>query len=612
MTTRLIAAFVLLLATASAAVAQTDPVVNYRMLTQAESVIGTPGEKSPPKSDAWQSVALPDNWNASHPGFGGYVWYRLPLQDIEGGGKLAVLLPRLCMNAELWVNNSLIGDGGKMTDPVARNWHRPLYFIFSRALLKADANWLYIRVYAYPNDGGGLGHPYFGKDTDLKPLFERVNFVDNTLSIAALVLTVAVTLMLLTLWLLRKGQSLYGWMSASGIFWSIVIVNQLFEYPPLWLTRYSWEWLVHSSIDLYSFSLLMVVHRFVDAPRKKIEAATATYFLTASALAWLLAGDQLVVWFNAIHIGAIVAGCYMIVFCAWQYWKTRQARALGMTIAIVCCLIIAMHDWLAIVTSKQLGTMLIMQFGPPIVLVLLGVWMMLQFSKVLDSEERRRLQIEKQIAEVSEELNIEHAKRMELERKTIVLAERQQFSRELHDGMGGHLMSLRNMLSGEVHKDSNILSALDQAIIDMRLLVDAVGEDNNDIGMIIGMVRSRVEPQIAHTSLRVEWQLTGLPMDCLLHKGYGLHLARILQESITNVMRHAQAGRLVIKASHNADSAAVMIEITDNGCGIPENVRFGRGIANIRERSRLIGGHVEFNSLPGQGTTILLNIPVIS
>ncbi|MBK9162262.1 MAG: hypothetical protein IPM27_12245 [Nitrosomonadales bacterium] len=322
----------------------------------------------------------------------------------------------------------------------------------------------------------------------------------------------------------------------------------------------------------------------------RIEAVAAVYFISTSIINLVFAGDMIVTWFNITHIGAIAAGFYLIAFCARRFWLERQGRALGMAIAIACCLVIGIHDWLAIVTGSQLGTLLVMQFGPLLVLLLLGLWMTLQFSKVLDSEERRRQLIEQQIGEVSLELSAEHAKRMELERKNIILAERQNFSRELHDGMGGHLMALKSMLSNDGRKDEGILKALDQAIVDMRLLVDAIGEDNNDVGMIIGMVRSRIEPQVAHTPLKIKWKLGELPMECRLKTGFGLHLARIMREAITNVVRHAAANTLIVSAFCRDEGKRACIEIRDNGCGMPEAPRAGRGLSNIRTRAAELGG----------------------
>ncbi|MBK9162008.1 MAG: hypothetical protein IPM27_10695 [Nitrosomonadales bacterium] len=603
--------FILLVAAFSAQAEAVAPDARYQLITRAESVRSTPDVVRPPHSGDWEPLEMPDSWNKRYPGYGGHAWYRMPLYDVAlGTGKLGVLLPRLDMNAEVWVNDRLIGDGGSMDDPVARNWHRPLYFVFTERALKPSDNWLYIRVYAYPNDGGGIGSVYFGRDEAVRPLYEQAYFVDTTLSVAALAMTLIVTLVLLTLWLLRKGESLYGWMCASGVFWSIVIANQLLLYPPLWMSRYVWEWLVQSSISFYTLALLMVVHRFVAVPRPRIEAVAAVYFISTSIINLVFAGDMIVTWFNITHIGAIAAGFYLIAFCARRFWLERQGRALGMAIAIACCLVIGIHDWLAIVTGSQLGTLLVMQFGPPLVLLLLGLWMTLQFSKVLDSEERRRQLIEQQIGEVSLELSAEHAKRMELERKNIILAERQNFSRELHDGMGGHLMALKSMLSNDGRKDEGILKALDQAIVDMRLLVDAIGEDNNDVGMIIGMVRSRIEPQVAHTPLKIKWKLGELPMECRLKTGFGLHLARIMQEAITNVVRHAAANTLIVSAFCRDEGKRACIEIRDNGCGMPEAPRAGRGLSNIRTRAAELGGNVEIESAPGKGTAILVCMPV--
>ena len=69
---------------------------------------------------------------------------------------------------------------------------------------------------------------------------------------------------------------------------------------------------------------------------------------------------------------------------------------------------------------------------------------------------------------------------------------------------------------------------------------------------------------------------------------------RVLQEGITNVLRHAQATEMSLKAS--LPDGKVVVEISDNGIGMPANVVMGRGLTGMRERVRALGGHVRIIS----------------
>ena len=89
-----------------------------------------------------------------------------------------------------------------------------------------------------------------------------------------------------------------------------------------------------------------------------------------------------------------------------------------------------------------------------------------------------------------------------------------------------------------------------------------------------------------------------------------LTLFRIFQETLTNVMRHANATEAVVRLSE-ADSCYVL-QIRDNGVGISDDALrkpTSHGIRGMRERARQHGGDVSVASAPGEGTTLVVTIP---
>ena len=87
------------------------------------------------------------------------------------------------------------------------------------------------------------------------------------------------------------------------------------------------------------------------------------------------------------------------------------------------------------------------------------------------------------------------------------------------------------------------------------------------------------------------------------------NLYRISQEALQNVYKHA-AARQVHVLLERRDGEAVLI-VEDNGKGYDaEGIVDGMGLINIRERAALIGGSVEIESEPGQGTTVFVRVPV--
>jgi len=106
--------------------------------------------------------------------------------------------------------------------------------------------------------------------------------------------------------------------------------------------------------------------------------------------------------------------------------------------------------------------------------------------------------------------------------------------------------------------------------------------------------------------LRVPDALTGLPEDVI-----GQVLG-IVNESLSNVMRHSRATRALVVLAPSGDGTSWEITVEDNGVGFDPTsiVKLGhRGLANIRERASQIGGTVTVESRPGDGTRVVIRVP---
>ena len=86
---------------------------------------------------------------------------------------------------------------------------------------------------------------------------------------------------------------------------------------------------------------------------------------------------------------------------------------------------------------------------------------------------------------------------------------------------------------------------------------------------------------------------------------------RILQEALTNVLRHAQANKVNIIIE--IEEGELILKVVDNGRGITETESFGKqspGLIGMRERAQLAGGRIEITGIEGKGTTLTVWIPI--
>ena len=89
-----------------------------------------------------------------------------------------------------------------------------------------------------------------------------------------------------------------------------------------------------------------------------------------------------------------------------------------------------------------------------------------------------------------------------------------------------------------------------------------------------------------------------------------LNLYRLVQESLTNVVKHAQAKEAVVTGQSSQQSGFYTIRIKDDGIGFnPESEQLGVGIPSMNDRVKMLGGTFHLYSMEGKGTEIIMEVP---
>ncbi len=198
--------------------------------------------------------------------------------------------------------------------------------------------------------------------------------------------------------------------------------------------------------------------------------------------------------------------------------------------------------------------------------------------------------------------------------------ERRRLQRDLHDGLGPSLASLtlkldtaRNLLAQDPAATSALLMELKaqtQAIVvDVRRLVyDLRPLALDQLGLVCA-IREYAASLSDHDELQVSIEapehLPSLPA------AVEVVAYRIVQEALTNVVRHAQARTCTIRFLLD-DTPLLYLEIRDDGHGLPPNYRPGMGMHSMRERAAELGGTCAIASLPSGGTLVWARLPLKS
>ncbi len=568
-------------------------------------------ESPPPAEVVWKKISLPDDWqdrNESAPN----GWYRISLHlNVPPNRLWGIYLPSIVMNAAVFLDNERLGSGGHFADPVARNWNRPLYFSIPNGLLKTGDNTLLIHIKADPARDGMLSHVYIGPEESLTPAYEYRLLVRTSLSQIVVVLLFVTSVLMLMLWYLRRSDTVYLWFGLMTLVWGVHTLNLIVINIPM--QTHQWNWLNATVTWLPIFGALFV-RRLLRHPAARIEKILIGIGVLASAILAVLPEavfNREGVQYNGYL--TLLIGMYPVVFAVRHFIQFKEHDVFLLMAAALWMLILGTHDTLIVahVIDREHGVF--MHYGaPPILLVFVNI-LLKRFVSSLNESEKLNNELETRIQQKHLELEDNYAKMRTLEHQQLLTAERERILRDMHDGMGGHLVSTLALVDTGVMDATLLRGSLQQALDDLRLMIDSMEDVGGDVLTVLGMLRQRLEPRLAQAGISLHWQVENLPPLHDFGPQKALHVMRILQEGITNILKHAQAQTITLttgQAHHTDGKAGVFIQLCDDGVGFCIDASpTGRGLHNMQRRAAMIGGQVSKAS-SSKGSCLRLWLPL--
>lgn len=232
-------------------------------------------------------------------------------------------------------------------------------------------------------------------------------------------------------------------------------------------------------------------------------------------------------------------------------------------------------------------------------------------SLLVDLDERKTLidALELKLSLREEELD-EKSRIIALEmRRRGILEERQRFTRDIHDGIGGQLLSLLlRVKTGKIGMDK-VAQDIQSGINDLRLVVDAMDHGGENLSAALAVFRNRAVRQLEAAEMKLVWeQSADLDFSFPATKDI-LNLYRLMQEAVSNAIRHS--GGDMIKIKIGEPNGGLSVSITDNGKGFDmETVKGGKGLSSMSERTAQLSGGLDIRpGDEGKGTEIHLVFP---
>jgi len=189
-------------------------------------------------------------------------------------------------------------------------------------------------------------------------------------------------------------------------------------------------------------------------------------------------------------------------------------------------------------------------------------------------------------------------------RETVAIEERRRVARDLHDGVAQELAYIATMAQRLEHEPTErdvrrLADAAQRALDESRLVISALAGAGNASEQLTLTARDAARRFDLDLMLSIPPELD-LPPETVEA------LCRITGEAITNIGRHARASRARVTVQTGAH---LVLEIEDDGQGFATGERRGFGLTGMKERAESVGGVFVLTTVPGQGTTIRVELP---
>jgi signal transduction histidine kinase len=247
-------------------------------------------------------------------------------------------------------------------------------------------------------------------------------------------------------------------------------------------------------------------------------------------------------------------------------------------------------------------------------LVAIGAGLTWRFAQALNRVDGFAAHLVIQLREAEDKLKASFAREQERERAAALARERTRLMRDLHDGLGGQLISIV-ALSERGTENAGIGDAARAALKDLRLVIDSMDDIGGDLMLALASWRDRAAAQLRPHEIALGWRAAppGLPVYPELRPWHVVQIIRILDEAVTNAVKHARARHIAvsIETLRTDDGERGCITVTDDGKGFAvdgETRLKSRGLSNMKNRAARCGAEFELSSGDG-GTIVRLQLP---
>lgn len=567
-----------------------------------------PGDEVPPLS-----AGLPVELPHALPRQAGMVASRylllLDLPDGQPDRQLGLCVERWAMSADVWINGQRVATAREGAS-AAQEWLLPHYLPLPAAMGPGPhALDLVVR------------NPVSLLSTQLSEVWVGDDSVVGTVCRSSITGR-------------RELPSLLSAGLAAAGALALVIGLRLRDASALWFAAFALLWCTHQLLFFSSLApwfaglapsgyerlfvllrLLFVVPWFMFCLRAartrapRLERALLWAGPGGICMVLLLPSTWLAPWLLLLVPLLIAIQCYIVWQLVRHAWRAGTTSADVLLLSVLAMTSTQLLDSVRLAGVQQLTPMMLSYVTTPLLSVVMGLMLVERMALLYrrqasaaawmrDELARQQLALERSFE------GLQRQREAELEAQA-----RLRITRELHDGLGSHLVAAAALLARPQPRPGDqaaLAMLIDQSLQELRSALDAIGSGQADLAELLGALRDRLEPVLDARGIALDWQVAALPGTASLGAAERLDVLRIVQEAFANIVKHAGACRASLQARPTPDGGSLIV-VSDDGPGIAAGQREGVGLPSMRERAnRLRAGLDVASTQPGCRVTLAL------
>lgn len=586
----------------------------------ATPVAPPPKEVAGLPESGWQQVSLPDVAlprlpGEAHPEATQTVWYRFALNSEQQthAGSLYFYLPRWQTVGQV----SLYGDGRLLWksegDLVWNGFNQPVWVSLDPPGQMRPKT-LLLRMDSVPGLGGGISSVWVGEAASLAWRYQSRKLIQADLMRAASVAFAVLGLFSLSVWWRRRHESMYLLCFIASVCFVARYMHFITPLNTTWISSAWFGWVSVNSVSwmvavilVFNFRLCKKYYRWLE-----IGIITSVALHGVLTLPWLASSEgiaALAVYAYLIVLVFTIPAAFMALRASWQ---ARSGSGLIVAMISVLGFPLAVHDVMLQTYQLDLENVYLLPLAQMGFCVMFAIIIHRRYISGIESLERSHEVLAQRLQERETELEASHARLREIERREVLSKERQRLMRDMHDGLGGSLTGALRMMEHGEYEEGRLKSALRDCVDELRLTIDSLEPVESDISVLLASLRFRLQPRLEAAGIQLHWRVEALPPLPWLTPGHAMHVMRIVQEVVTNIIKHAEAVNILFTTETDGEHACIYID--DNGrgfAGAPLSAVGGHGLDNIAYRAGMLGGMASWTlRAPELGTRFCLRLPL--